>query len=117
KHLMNNSYLSSKTNSINQNLHSTTAILVGTIYYYKSSSDESTPHNVTGKHVILLQDIFMIITNHSTAGSRTINVSWLTQPITSAHFPNKNTYSFCKSQALMTALQANPMPVDSDRQL
>ncbi|KAF0530133.1 hypothetical protein F8M41_012375 [Gigaspora margarita] len=35
KHLTNNSYLSSKTNSINQNLRSTTAILVGTIYYHK----------------------------------------------------------------------------------
>ncbi|CAG8586474.1 hypothetical protein C2G38_2237987 [Gigaspora rosea] len=146
KHLTNNSYLSSKTNSINQNLRSTTAILVGTIYYHKSSSDESTPHDATEKHVMLLQDISMISTNHSTAGSRTINVPWLTQPISPARSPNKNTRSSRSttqknskrgratlsqmgatttrigatttrgSQALTTALQANSMPVDSDIQ-
>ncbi|CAG8778371.1 10684_t:CDS:2 [Gigaspora margarita] len=87
-HLTTNSQFSSKTNSIDQNLCSTTAILVGTIYYYQSSSNKSTSHDVTGNHVLLLQYISMISTNHSTA----------------------------RDQALIEVLQANPMPVDSNGQ-
>ncbi|KAF0484235.1 hypothetical protein F8M41_023048 [Gigaspora margarita] len=55
RHNVNNKYLSNKTGAINQNACSTTAILVSTIMYDVS----------TGKHIVVLEDITMITSNHN----------------------------------------------------
>ncbi|CAG8825071.1 25222_t:CDS:2, partial [Cetraspora pellucida] len=60
RHNINNKYLSNKTNAINQNSHSTTAILIG-------------------KHVIILEDISLITSNHNDSSAQSITLPWLSQ--------------------------------------
>ncbi|CAG8744655.1 5961_t:CDS:2, partial [Dentiscutata heterogama] len=69
RHNINNKYLSNKTNAINQNSRSTTAILIGTITYKIS----------TGKHVIILEDISLITSNRNDSSAQSITPPWLSQ--------------------------------------
>ncbi|CAG8843331.1 35541_t:CDS:2, partial [Gigaspora margarita] len=69
RHNVNNKYLANKTNAINQNSRSTTAILIGTITYEIS----------TEKHVIILEDISLITSGRNDSTAQSITLPWLFQ--------------------------------------
>ncbi|CAB4427878.1 unnamed protein product [Rhizophagus irregularis] len=78
RHNSNINYLANKTNSINQTMRSTMAILTGLLYYQESvvdtsTSDESTP----GKHILKLDDISLISSNRPNTSAQSINLPWL----------------------------------------
>jgi hypothetical protein len=73
-------YLSNKTNSINQNMRSTTAVLVGLINYEPPAEDDqiTQEENLPGKHVLKLDDISLTSTPNNVNNSQSaINVPWL----------------------------------------
>lgn len=81
RHNANLRYLANKTNAINQNIRSTTALLVGTLIYEgpvldETSGDETSP----GKHILMLDDISLIPTNRNSAtnAQQSSNAPWLT---------------------------------------
>ncbi|KAF0437042.1 hypothetical protein F8M41_004526 [Gigaspora margarita] len=63
------------------NGHSTNALLVGTINYYEPINNNTTNNEITtGKHILTLEDMTMITTNHTTTNNtQTINILWLSQ--------------------------------------
>ncbi|CAB4489682.1 unnamed protein product [Rhizophagus irregularis] len=64
RHNSNINYLANKTNSINQTMRSTMAILAGLLYYQESVVDTSTSEETTpGKHILKLDDISLISSN------------------------------------------------------
>ena len=79
KHDPNNRYLANKTSSINQTMRSTTALLIGIIYYVQPIVDETTQEELTpGKHVLDLEDISLISTNRNNPiDQQSVNVPWL----------------------------------------
>ena len=71
-------YLANKTNSINQTMRSTTAMLVGVISYFPPVIDEvSQEETIPGKHVLKLEDISLISNNRNNNSNQTLNVPWL----------------------------------------
>ena len=128
RHNPNISYLANKTNSINQTLRSTTAILMGLLYYQEriintDTADETTP----SKHILKLDDISLIANNRTSNSTQSIDLPWLKQETTS---PGKRTSRGStprpkrgrttlsqvtptrqtRSQSLTSALQQNPLP-------
>ncbi len=71
-HDPNNRYLTNKTRS-------TTAILVGMIYYVQPVVDESKQEELTpGKHVLDLKDISLISVNRNNpTNQQSVSVPWL----------------------------------------
>ncbi|GET61526.1 hypothetical protein GLOIN_2v1586720 [Rhizophagus irregularis DAOM 181602=DAOM 197198] len=64
RHNSNINYLANKTNSINQTMRSTMAILSGLLYYQESIIDTSTTEeSIPGKHILKLNDISLISSN------------------------------------------------------
>ncbi|PKC60804.1 hypothetical protein RhiirA1_467511 [Rhizophagus irregularis] len=71
-------YLSNKTNSINQNMKSTTAIIVGLIQYEPPVIDDTTQEEITaGKHVVKLEDISLVSTNRNNTNGQSLNLPWM----------------------------------------
>jgi len=128
-HDANNAYLANKTNSINQNMRSTTAILVGVIRYISPIIDEVTREETTpGKHVLNLEDISLISTNRNNSDSQqSINIPWLNPQGSNNNRSNRpargatprssrrgrNTLArmvSTSSQNVSAAIEANPIP-------
>ncbi|KAF0488279.1 hypothetical protein F8M41_022366 [Gigaspora margarita] len=124
RHNVNNKYLSNKTDAINQNARSTTAVLVSTIVYEMA----------TGKHIVVLEDVTMITFNRNNSTSQSSVPPWLAQTSISGYARNcqarsatlriskkgRNTLSNMNAtsisptppnQNLTEALQANPSPI------
>ena len=79
-HDSNLKYLSNKTNFINQNMRSTTAVLVGLINYEPPAEDDqiTQEENLAEKHVLRLNDISLTSTRNNINNSQSgINVPWL----------------------------------------
>ena len=79
-HDPNSKYLSNKTNSINQNMRSTIAVLVSLINYKPPAKDDqiTQEENLAEKHVLRLDDISLTSTRNSVNNSQSgINVPWL----------------------------------------
>lgn len=71
-------YLSNKTNSINQNMRSTTAIIVGLIKYDPLVIDDTTQEEVAaGKHVVKLEDISLVSTNRNNTNGQSLHLPWM----------------------------------------
>ncbi|CAG8852775.1 23220_t:CDS:2, partial [Gigaspora margarita] len=121
RHNANNKYLANKTNAINQNSRSTTAILIGTITYEIS----------TGKHVIILEDISLITSGRNDSTAQSITPPWLSQSSIPGYaranrqprgaalktpkkghstLSNMGPTSVPQNQTLFTALETNPIP-------
>ncbi|CAB4422817.1 unnamed protein product [Rhizophagus irregularis] len=81
RHDPNKGYLANKTNSINQNMRSTTAILVGVIYYVPPVINEITQEETAdGKHVLELEEISLISTDrNNNTSQQSLNLPWLNQ--------------------------------------
>lgn len=131
-------YLANKTNSINQTMRSTTAILTGVINYIPPVVDETTREETTpGKHVVKLEDISLVSTNRNVSNNQqTLNVPWLSSQ--SGNSGNNRTnrsprgasprsprrgrgrttlsqMSSTRNQTLSLALEANPIPTMTTR--
>ena len=121
------SYLANKTNSINQNLRSTTAILTGLLCYQEPITDDNTAEEtVPEKHVLKLDDITLVASNRSNTSTQSVDLPWLKQEPTSPgkHTPRGSTPRSkrgrtlsqvsptrqTRSQSLATVLQQNPIP-------
>ncbi|CAG8856160.1 37871_t:CDS:1, partial [Gigaspora margarita] len=121
RHNANNKYLANKTNAINQNSRSTTAIFIGIITYEIS----------TGKHVIILEDISLITSGHNDLTAQSITPPWLSQSSIPGYaranrqpqdatlktskkghstLSNMGPTSVPQNQTLSTALETNPIP-------
>ncbi|RHZ88650.1 hypothetical protein Glove_21g66 [Diversispora epigaea] len=125
KHQAINKYLIGKTNTINQNSRSTTAILVGTINYVPSVCDPLTTEEISpSKFVLSLEDISLIINNRTTVNNQVTNAPWLndrrsnrisrgatprTRKRQNSTSPNQPT-NLTTVNTLATALEANPPP-------
>jgi len=128
RHNPNISYLASRTNSINQVLRSTTAILMGLLRYQEPIIDTNTAEEtIPGKHILKLDDISLITTSNGSSNSQSIELPWLKQEATS---PGKRTprgstprskrgrvtlsqvspTRQTRSQSLASALQQNLLP-------
>jgi hypothetical protein len=130
RHNSNISYLANKTNSINQNLRSTTAILMGVLHYQEPILDNNTEEETTpGKFILKLDDISLISSNRPNTSTQSIELPWLKQETNS---PGKTTRTprgstprskrgrvtlsqvsptrKTRSQSLTSALQENPLP-------
>jgi len=84
KHNPNIKYLANKTNSINQNLRSTTAILMGLLHYQEPIIDADTGDETPAKHILYLDDISLISSNQpSSTSTQSIDLPWLKQESTS----------------------------------
>ncbi|CAG8684037.1 uncharacterized protein OCT59_024157 [Rhizophagus irregularis] len=85
-------YLSNKTNSINQSMRSTTAIIMGTIVYQAPVINEVTQEESSpGKHVINLEDISLISTNRNSANAaQSLNLPWLNAQANGRHGSRSN---------------------------
>ncbi|RIB20190.1 hypothetical protein C2G38_2179923 [Gigaspora rosea] len=57
RYKVNNTYLASRTSSINQKICSTNALLIGTINYLRPTSDSN-----EGKHILTLEEISLLST-------------------------------------------------------
>jgi hypothetical protein len=78
KHKTNNRYLMNKTNSINQNSRSTTAILVGVINYIPPITDPITNSETSpSKFILNLEDISLITHQTTNNNNQTLNAPWL----------------------------------------
>ncbi|RHZ86186.1 hypothetical protein Glove_54g124 [Diversispora epigaea] len=78
KHKTNNRYLMNKTNSINQNSKSTTAILVGVINYIPPITDPITNSETSpSKFTLNLEDISLITHRTTNNNNQTLNAPWL----------------------------------------
>ncbi|CAB5192766.1 unnamed protein product [Rhizophagus irregularis] len=130
RHNSNINYLANKTNSINQTMRSTMAILSGLLYYQESIIDTSTTEeSIPGKHILKLDDISLISSNRSNTSAQSINLPWLNQESTSSRntprTPRGSTPRLkrgrvtlsqlsstrkTRSQSLASALQENPLP-------
>ncbi|KAF0476179.1 hypothetical protein F8M41_024452 [Gigaspora margarita] len=134
RHSANNRYLSNRTNSVNQNGHSTNALLVSTNNYHEPINNNTTNNEITpGKNILTLEDMTMITANHTTTNNtQTINIPWLSQANNSTHASKANrstqqttqkaSLRGCttlfrmgatdtrRSQSLQEALEANKIP-------
>ncbi|GET61997.1 hypothetical protein RIR_jg12137.t2 [Rhizophagus irregularis DAOM 181602=DAOM 197198] len=130
RHNSNINYLANKTNSINQTMRSTMAILSGLLYYQESIIDTSTTEeSIPGKHILKLDDISLISSNRPNTSAQSINLPWLNQESTSSRntprTPRGSTPCLkrgrvtlsqlsstrkTRSQSLASALQENPLP-------
>ncbi|PKK66091.1 hypothetical protein RhiirC2_853136 [Rhizophagus irregularis] len=130
RHNSNINYLANKTNSINQTMRSTMAILSGLLYYQESIIDTSTTEeSIPGKHILKLDDISLISSNRPNMSAQSINLPWLNQESTSSRntprTPRGSTPRLkrgrvtlsqlsstrkTRSQSLASALQENPLP-------
>lgn len=128
-------YLANKTNSINQTMRSTTAILMGVINYIPPVIDQTTQEEtVPGKHLVKLEDISLISTNRNSNNSRqTLDVPWLNSqsgnnrtnrsprgasPRSARRGRGRTTLSqmdSTRNQTLSSALEANPIPTMTTR--
>ncbi|PKB96577.1 hypothetical protein RhiirA5_432383 [Rhizophagus irregularis] len=64
--------------SINQNMKSTTAIIVGLIQYKPPVIDDTTQEEITaGKHVVKLEDISLVSTNRNNTNGQSLNLPWM----------------------------------------
>jgi hypothetical protein len=81
RHDPNHRYLSNKTNSINQNMRSTTAVLSGIISYEPPIVDPITAEETTPeKHILSLDDVSLISLNRNSGNtSQSLNLPWLNQ--------------------------------------
>jgi hypothetical protein len=117
-------YLSNKTNSINQSMRSTTALLMGLLHYQPPVIDSITGDEIVhGKHVLDLDDISLISTIRTNPPSQSLNLPWLNQrnsPTRNQRTPRgstprtrrgRATLSQMSSSSIVTsALEANPPP-------
>ncbi|CAB4435275.1 unnamed protein product [Rhizophagus irregularis] len=124
-------YLSNKTNSINQNMRSTTAIIVGLIQYEPPVIDDTTQEEITaGKHVVKLENISLVSTNCNNTNGQSLNLPWMNAQSTgerSRTWTNRTPrgatlrtsrrgrttlaqMSQPRNQNLPSALEANPIP-------
>jgi len=124
RHDPNLRYLANKTNSINQSMRSTTAILMGLIEYEPAVIDEVTQEELTsGKHVIKLEDISLVSTNQG-KNQQALNVPWMNGSSNkrsgraprgaTSRAPKRGRLSqmgLTRNQSLASALKANPVPV------
>ncbi|CAB5207151.1 unnamed protein product [Rhizophagus irregularis] len=130
RHNSNINYLANKTNSINQTMRSTMAILSGLLYYQESIIDTSTTEeSIPGKHILKLDDISLISSNRPNTSAQSNNLPWLNQESTSSRntprTPRGSTPRLkrgrvtlsqlsstrkTRSQSLASALQENPLP-------
>src|SRR6185369_16783695 len=116
KHKANNRYLINKTNSINQNSRSTTAILVGIIKNVPPINEPVTNLEISPfKFVLDLEDISLIYNNNynnQTNNNQTINAPWLNskQPNYVARGASPRTTRRRLTNTLTTALNSNPLP-------
>ncbi|CAG8772627.1 16357_t:CDS:1, partial [Gigaspora margarita] len=134
RHRVNNTYLANRTNSINQKICSTIALLIGTMNYLRPTSDSN-----EGKHILTLEEIFLLSTyvNNKNTNNQAINVPWLSQGNSSTHAlnwinrtpreatprtPRKDcttlaqmglTTSPSPSSILQTTLNTNPIPLST----
>ena len=72
-------YLSNKTNTINQTMRSTTAILMWLITYKPSEHNQqiTQKEKTPGKHLLKLEDISLISTRNNNNSNQNVDVSWL----------------------------------------
>ncbi|CAG8807546.1 20954_t:CDS:2 [Gigaspora margarita] len=134
RHSANNKYLSNRMNSVNQNGHSTNALLVGTINYHEPIINNTTNNEITpGKHILTLENMTIIMANYTTTNNtQTINILWLLQSNNFIHASiairstqqttQKASQRKCttlsrmgatatqRSQSLQEALEANKIP-------
>lgn len=128
RHNPNHTYLANKTNSINQSMRSTTAILMGILHYdpplIDTDTGDETIETSSGKHILNLDDISLISTIRTAPPSQSLNLPWLNQrtgspgrtqrpprgssPRTRRGRPTLSQMS--SSSALASALEANPPP-------
>ncbi|KAF0465243.1 hypothetical protein F8M41_026311 [Gigaspora margarita] len=131
RHKINNTYLTNRTNAINQKICSTTALLVGTMSYLRPTSNSN-----EGKHILVLEEISLLSTyvNNKNTNNQGINIPWLSQGSSSARTlnqinrtprgatprtPRKDRTTLSQmgpttlpspSSILQTALNSNPIP-------
>jgi hypothetical protein len=87
QHNPNHTYLANKTNSINQTMRSTNAILMGLLHHQPPTIDPMTgDETVPGKHVLKLDDISLVSTIRTSTPSQSVNLPWLNQ----RNSPNRN---------------------------
>jgi hypothetical protein len=129
RHSANYTYLANKTNSVNQSMRSTSAILIGVIYYEHPMIDQSSGEEISsdGKHILELDDISLIpmATNRSNTSSQSVNLPWMNQNTSGASrnrtprgaTPRRSrggrvTLSQMSptTNTLTSALEANPLP-------
>ena len=112
KHSPNISYLANKTNSINQTLRSTTAILTGLLHHQEPIIDTTTEEETfPRKHILKLDDLSLISSNRSYTRTQNIDLPWFKQE--SAN-PGRTTYTSRGStprskRGRVTLLQVSPM--------
>ena len=126
-HDPNNRYLTNKTNSINQAMRSTTAILVGMIYYVQPVVDESKQEELTpGKHILDLKDISLISVNrNNSTNQQSVSVPWLnsqrnntrsnrTPRGATPRAPKRSRATLAQmnsTSVVSTVMESNPIPV------
>src|ERR1044071_2782900 len=87
QHNPDHTYLANKTNSINQSMRSTNAILMGLLHYQYPTLDPVTgDETVPGKHVLKLDDISLVSTIRTNTSAQSMNLPWLNQ----RNSPNRN---------------------------
>ncbi|CAG8765412.1 hypothetical protein C2G38_2223107 [Gigaspora rosea] len=70
RHDSSHTYLSNRTNSINQNGRLTNALLVGVMNYQNPVIDTTTNNEIMlGKHILMLEDMTMITSNNNNTNS------------------------------------------------
>ncbi|CAG8796701.1 3932_t:CDS:2, partial [Gigaspora margarita] len=124
RYKINNTYLTNKTNTINQKICSTTALLVSTMNYLCPVSDSNERKHILALEKILL--LFMYINNKNT-NNQEINIPWLSQDSRATpRTPQKDhTILFqmglatlsSPSSILQTALNSNPIPSSTEQTL
>jgi hypothetical protein len=121
RHEINNQYLAKKTDIINLNGRSTTAILTGSMKYKPPITDPATLQETEPeKHILELVDISILSTNRSDENRRSPNVPWLNnsgrtnRPTRGAtpRTPTRRSRTTLSqmSSTVRVALDANPIP-------
>lgn len=128
RHDPKNKYLANKTNSINQTMRSTTAIMSGLLYFEKPIIDDNTNDETTpGIHILHLDDISLISSRNNNSTQHDLNLPWMNQ--TESNYSNRihraprgstprskrartttSTSRITRSQSLTSALEENPPP-------
>ncbi|CAG8828801.1 21619_t:CDS:2, partial [Gigaspora margarita] len=111
RHKINNTYLTNRTNAINQKIRSTTALLVGTMNYLRPTSNSN-----EGKHILVLEEILLFSTyvNNKNTNNQEINIPWLFQDRTILSQMGPTTLP-SPSSILQTALNSNPIPLSTEQ--
>ncbi|CAG8834685.1 12026_t:CDS:2 [Gigaspora margarita] len=119
RHDSSHIYLSNRTNSINQNGHSTNVLLIGVMNYQNLVIDTITNNEIMPeKHFLILEDMTMIISNNNNTNSSkntySFNIPWISQTL----YTSKNNCATTtqSSENLQAALKTNPIPKTANQE-